>query len=454
MIFNYYKMKRIEGFKINIENIDLNCIDLFNECAKGLKGELTIELKKEIIIQIKIYNKKELIQELIFTEVESKYNGKKFESLISYKKVNLIIENQILDSTIIYMKTKKINFVNKDVIAKLLSSIFDINYDNRNAFTKWIILKNINITNKELKGNESFLYNNYISGYMNVSNEEIVREVLKSKEVISLNFLKCLMNKENYNKNNYVELIINNIDFTKQNKEVLKELFKNTEDTDKLIKMLIDARSIRGDQEFSQLLTYLKIREENKKLINFKELNHLINYFKESNIARLDSVKSLLNESIKNILNSIEINIYMYEVKQKIEEGYIMDEVSPESLALTYIYILKNCNNKKGFLIRLLDMNTTDNMKVDILANFEKRIIMSEEDSELYEYKETILNYHIKNNVKFEFKFINIDKIKRINLEIQYKLINLLDEKSLLINKDYFDMIKEKYHVSLQMENF
>ena len=456
MIFDYYKMKRNEEFEINIENIDLNCIDLFNEYAKGLKGELIIEFRTELILKLKVYNKKALIHELIFREIESTYNSKKFESFISYEKVNLLIKNEVLDSTVMYMKTKKLNFIHKDIIKKLLDSFFNMHYDNRNPFIKWIILKNINLTNKELKGDECSLHNNYISGYMSVSNERMVTNVLREKETISLNFLKCLMKKEKYNlKNNYIELIINHIDLTKQSIEVLEYFFENNkEDTETLIRFLIHSRSIREDAEFSQLLTYLNWRKNNNKLLTFKELNQIICYFSEEDISRLDEAKNLFKESIQKILNSFEMNDYINKIEDKLKRNMCLGEFEESyNLNKTFMYILKNCENKKGFIRRVLNM--ISDIETDIFSAFEKRILLSKEEEEISEYKEQILNYHIKYKLKFNFKLMNLENIfKNINLETQYNLIELLDEKSLWVNRDYIEILKEKYNISLQIENF
>lgn len=455
MIFDCYTMKRNKTFEINIENIDLNCIDLFNEYSKGLKGELSIEFRTDLILKLKVYNKKELIQELIFKEVESKYNSKKFESSIGSEKVDLLIKNEVLDKTVIYMKNKKLNFIHKDIIKKLLDSFFNMHYDNRNPFIKWIILKNINLTNKELKGSECSLHDNYISGYMCVSNEKMVINVLRTKETISLNFLKCLIEKGEYNlKNNYIELIIHHIDFKKQSIEVLDYFFENNEEnSEKLITFLIHSKSIREEIEFSQLLTYLNWRKNNNKLLTFKELNQII-CFGSEDISILDEVKNLFKESIQKILNGFEINDYINKIEDKLKQDRSISELEYSyDLSTTLIYILKNIENKKGFILKIL--NIISNIESGIFSRFEKEILFSKECEKISQHKEQILNYHIKYKLKFRFNMIGLERIlENINLEIQYNLIELLTEKSLWINRIYIEMIKEKYYMSLQIESF
>lgn len=464
MIFDYYKINKSNKTEVFIKNI---CFDFLNDFHINLKRfhcNMTIITDLFLSVKLDIFNGSNLVTTIFIKEIYNDDHKVKFEANLTTKKVNIILEdNSYIKPTLITKELKsihknKISFYHKNNIHTFIGLILSYSFENKNPFMTWLNLLDINLNNTEIKENVFYLYDECSTYGISLTKNDLIKSVIKDSLQLSLNFVNLI---KKHNIEDYIETIINHINLDKQNKEVLNVLF-DTKNTEYLIKKLINSRTQREEKEFYQFESYLKYREEKKQLFNFKELHQIISYLKGSidrlTVDRYYSWYNIINSSCDNIIKNNSLECYIEDLEYKIKQNIVISEVESTNLldTLEYLfkkdYLFKYSIDRKHFIHKIL--NIIDYTKTELFASFEKYILTSEYEK-LFDCKEQILLFHIKNKLKFGFNLILIEKIlNNIDLEVKYQLIDIIDEKSLWIHKDYISKIKQQYELKKEIENF
>jgi ankyrin repeat protein len=349
----------------------------------------TIILKNINIVKLLINNNADPLLKnkkgLNSIQISIKHNNKEITKYL----LNIInnINNIYTNSNLSLLQYAIINNNEEDTIDLLLDNIINIdNQENENGFGaihQSIINNNINLTNKLIKYGANINLQDY---YGNT----LLMYVISEKSINIINLL--IENKINYNLTNIdgntaLHMLLQNIDFYKNNENILINLFKNTD-------LLIQ------NNDGNTSLYYII---ENNIFIKYKEI----------------FINKELNIFIKNTYDLIENNKNKDEIFKIVIESY-------------YNYLKKNKNKL------IIDWEILcSNDKIDKLKCFDKikNIIINEKRSMP---KLNNINYNIENGIVLDICYYtgsSIDilfgilflynKFKNIKLEIiiDYPLI-------------------------------
>ena len=460
-LFICRKCKSIPSIEIVPKECDIKIL-LSCKCNKQLL------IRKEIFYKqyyndksIDIENNKNIDNEN-FKNLLQKYEELKNHFMDNFKKIkeqiNNLLNNIIQKSEIIIEKNKKRN-EEIDEIIQILFKNYSLNPNNE--INKENIIKNININPYQ-----NYKEFDFLSVEQNVSNiDETIQLYFKENYLAYMNKYEIIQ----YIPNEDFSINLNDNIFASVNR---REKYINIFDINDISKNII----INGDHFINYILTDEKkkylISLENDYLINFRNLNKIIqnlsndNYNKKDNINNTpifaikhkNEIKNLINleNNLLGLFDEIGINIYKYDIENKSSELINKLDIIFEKPESFVVYLDFNYYNFK--LIKIKNKNficSYINHHLNIYSipslKTEKSIKIKEDNGDIF-YEQISLYELIfaSNNCVYIINIENEAKSSFISKIINFGITSLrvLKDNTILIGEE--DKIRRLYAKTLE----